>query len=70
MRLIVNQENVGQELGITYGVDGGRDYFMKGNCDEQFIKLIEELGWLGELEEIAGDLPEESARLVKNKLKA
>ena len=70
VRLIVNQENVGQELGITYGVDGGRDYFMKGNCEEQFIKLIEELGWLGELEEIADDLPEESARLVKNKLKA
>ena len=34
------------------------------------MQLIEELGWLGELEEIADDLPEESARLVKNKLKA
>ena len=68
MRLLVNREKVGQELGITYGDDGGRDYFMNGDCDEQFLQLIEELGWLGELKKIVGDLPGDSARLVKNKL--
>jgi len=70
VRLIINRDEVGQELGIVYGEAGGRDYFMGGTCEEQYLKLVEELGWLGDLGEIVNGLPEESARLVKNKLKA
>jgi NAD-dependent deacetylase sirtuin 2 len=70
VRLIINRDEVGQELGIMYGQRGGRDFFMEGDCDEQFLKLIEELGWLGELEEIIDALPQESACLVKKRLEA
>lgn len=70
VRLIINREKVGQELGITYGEDEGRDFFMEGDCDEQFLQLIEALGWLGDLGDIIDDLPETSACLVKNRLNA
>mmetsp|Transcript_13886 Transcript_13886/g.23108 ORF Transcript_13886/g.23108 Transcript_13886/m.23108 type:complete len:324 (-) Transcript_13886:413-1384(-) len=66
VRLVINRDEVGQELGITYDQRKGRDFFMGGDCDEQFLKLVEELGWLGELGDIIDELPEESARLVKN----
>ena len=69
-RLIINRDEVGQELGITYGQRGGRDFFMEGDCDEQFLKLIEELGWLGELGKIIDEIPQESVCLVKNRLEA
>lgn len=69
-RVIINNEQVGRELGIDYGPDAVRDLFAQGNCEEVFLELIMELGWLQDLDEIAGDLPESSVHLVQSKKSA
>lgn len=46
LRMVVNKEKVGYELGIDYETQGtGRDFFAEGNCDEVFESLMKELGW-------------------------
>ncbi|KAL7553021.1 hypothetical protein ACHAWF_016902 [Thalassiosira exigua] len=66
-RVIINNEQVGQELGIDFGPDAERDFFVQGNCDDVFLDLICELGWLQDLNEEADNLPEDSMNLVRNK---
>lgn len=66
-RVVVNQEPVGQELGIDYGPRAERDCFLQGKCDEVFLDLIAELGWLEDLEAKEKDLPEASAKLLREK---
>jgi len=44
-RLIVNNEKVGEFLGIKYGPAATRDVFSSIGCDETFAQLISELGW-------------------------
>lgn len=67
VRVVINNEPVGAELGLNYGGGGGeasRDLFLQGDCDDVFLNLMRELGWLSGLEAIADALPEESrARL-------
>lgn len=70
IRVIVNIYPVGAELGIEYGPDADRDYFMQGSCDEKFLDLIDELGWLGDLAKVVDELPESSANLIRSRLKA
>ena len=50
-RLLVNREEVGQHLGLQFGTGGGdaRDVFLQGDCDQGFLVLAQELGWLEEL---------------------
>jgi NAD+-dependent protein deacetylase sirtuin 2 len=63
IRVIVNRDPVGAELGIQYGADPTkRDFFAEGECDDVFLELTKELGWLDELK--AEDLPPESAQRV------
>ena len=63
LRLIVNREPVGEELGIRY-VQPKRDVFAQGDCDDVFLRLIHLLNWQDELVEVANALPEASqARL-------
>mmetsp|Transcript_22552 Transcript_22552/g.58389 ORF Transcript_22552/g.58389 Transcript_22552/m.58389 type:complete len:442 (-) Transcript_22552:3609-4934(-) len=64
MRLVANREPVGQELGITYGTEGGRDVFAEGDCDECFAQLAQELGLMGKLMERYDLLPEASQLLL------
>ena len=68
-RVIVNNEPVGQELGIDYSSDAKRDFFAEGNCDEVFLDLIHELGWMNELKMQADNLPEMSLELIRGKNK-
>lgn len=70
IRVVVNQEPVGQEPGIDYDPDAERDFFAQGKCDEVFLELIEKLGWLEDLEAKIDELPELSAKLVKAKKSA
>lgn len=64
-RLLVNDEPVGEELGIQFGSNAKRDVFAQGNCDDIFLELIELMGWREDLEAKVDTLPEESqARLV------
>ena len=62
-RVIVNKEPVGQDLGIEYGSNSSRDWFLQGSCDEVFFELIQHLGWVEDLDTQV--LPEASAELVK-----
>lgn len=66
LRMVVNTEQVGEELGIEYGESAstGRDFFAKGSCDAVFLDLIKELDWLGDLEVISHLLPQASADLL------
>lgn len=62
-RVIVNKETVGEDLGIEYSDRrDSLDWFLQGTCDEVFLDLIQELGWLNDLE--IDTLPEASARMV------
>lgn len=73
LRVIVNQEPVGRELGIEYKDSNsdsncrklGRDLFVQGNCDEIFLELIQHLGWLDDLAKMADQLPPNSFELVR-----
>jgi hypothetical protein len=44
-----------------------RDYFAEGNCDEVFLNLISELGWLQDLDGQTGNLPSQSVGLLRAK---
>ena len=58
LRLVVNNEEVGAELGIDYSPASARDCFACGECDDVFLALMAELGWLGGVDSDA--LPEAS----------
>lgn len=62
-RVIINMEPVGEDLGIEYGPETSRDWFLQGSCDEIFFELIQHLGWMEELDTRV--LPEASADLVR-----
>lgn len=74
VRMIVNNEAVGQELGIEYNNSHddddeflpscGRDYFAKGTCDEIFLELAKELGWVDDLKRKSHLLPKASEGLL------
>jgi NAD-dependent SIR2 family protein deacetylase len=52
VRVIVNREPVGAELGIVYNrTETTRDFFAQGNCDDVFLDLIRALGWLNDIQE-------------------
>mmetsp|Transcript_10914 Transcript_10914/g.15153 ORF Transcript_10914/g.15153 Transcript_10914/m.15153 type:complete len:375 (+) Transcript_10914:299-1423(+) len=67
VRLIVNREEVGQDMGIDYSKDSKRDIFGRGNCDEVLLALATELGWKDELKKYAKDMAPESAKLLGRK---
>ena len=69
-RVVINNEEVGKELGIDYSnAENKRDYFAQGNCDEVFLNLITELGWLQDLNEVVDNLPQSSIELIEAKQK-
>jgi len=78
LRLVVNQEPVGQDLGVSYSTSEGeggegtsaaasssRDLFAQGDCESVFLALIVELGWLNDLVEQLPTLPVASKDLVR-----
>jgi NAD+-dependent protein deacetylase sirtuin 2 len=69
IRVIVNRDPVGSELGIVYqeNPSDGRDFFAQGECDEVFLELTKELGWLDDLKE--EELSPESAHRVRKMLR-
>ena len=67
LRLIVNREPVGQDLGLRYGPDAGRDVWPgEKSCDEVFLDLIKLLGWQSKVVKIKHLLPEGNQDLVKD----
>lgn len=69
MRVLINREPVGEHLGLDFD-DSERDYFAEGNCDEVCLELMQELGWLDDLEELLrrDALPETSAHMLEEML--
>ena len=60
IRLVVNREKVGSELGIRFGERARRDVFAQGDCDDVFLRLVDLLGWRSELLASAPLLPDAS----------
>jgi NAD-dependent SIR2 family protein deacetylase len=72
VRVVVNLERVGMGLGIDYGTSdpNSRDCFARGETDEVFLALIQELGWMDGLASKRDLLPESSRRLVEREIAA
>jgi len=68
LRMVMNNEKVGRRLGIIYGEESIRDVFAYGHSDETCLDLAEQMGWLPDLAEIIDELPESSARLLRQRL--
>lgn len=68
IRVVVDVNPVGQELGIDYSATPARDFFAQGPCDAVFLDLITELGWLDDLNTMKDLLPEASVELLEKKL--
>jgi NAD-dependent SIR2 family protein deacetylase len=45
VRVVVNREPVGVDLGLDYSVDSERDFYAQGECDDVFLELAQHLGW-------------------------
>jgi NAD-dependent deacetylase sirtuin 2 len=68
LRLLINNEPVGHELGIQFGTKAKRDVFAAGDCDDICLELIDLLGWREDLVAMADELPPASqARLAKKR---
>jgi NAD+-dependent protein deacetylase sirtuin 2 len=76
-RLLVNLEEVGHDVGMDFsGADtdtvsgsGCRDHFLQGTCDEGFLLLAKQVGWLGELAAYKEEMCPGSAALLESALK-
>lgn len=89
IRVVVNQDPVGQDLGIDYSgkpaetasdhskdddlghndtEDQKRDLFVQGSCEDVFLDLTAELGWLEDLHSMTDVLPSASAKMVQERL--
>eukprot|EP00465_Bigelowiella_longifila_P002957 CAMPEP_0185261722 /NCGR_PEP_ID=MMETSP1359-20130426/10058_1 /TAXON_ID=552665 /ORGANISM="Bigelowiella longifila, Strain CCMP242" /LENGTH=322 /DNA_ID=CAMNT_0027848443 /DNA_START=33 /DNA_END=1001 /DNA_ORIENTATION=- len=64
VRMVINREPVGEELGIDYGENADRDVFGKGDCDSIVLELVNELGWLDDLMKYVNDMAPKSAALL------
>ena len=70
IRVVVNRDPVGADLGIDYGSDAERDFFAQGNCDEVFLDLIDHLGWMDDLKAKIDLLPTESTKILRQRSSA
>jgi len=52
VRVLINMEKVGWDLGMFSRTQRHRDVFIKGDCDETFRDLARLLGWQNELDEL------------------
>ena len=61
VRVVVNEERVGEDLGLTF--DGGprEDVFLQGDCDAVAARVARAAGWLDDLAPFASRLPAASA---------
>ena len=69
LRVIINAEPVGRNVGIRYGEEAVRDYFAQGMCEDVLLNLIDEMGWMNDLYAHVDDLPEPSRVMAKERLR-
>ena len=68
LRMVINNEPVGERLGIQYGSEANRDFFARGNCDEVILDLLCHLDWMDDAAKLLSHLPQESARLLRDRI--
>ena len=69
MRVIVNREPVGYQLGIDYSERSEQDFFAQGDINEVLLlDLVIELGWLEELQQLCRQLPQRSELVLKERI--
>jgi NAD-dependent SIR2 family protein deacetylase len=68
-RLLINIEEVGHEVGLDFSSPGTRDHFMQGTCDEGFLSLAKQIGWLEDLAKYKGEMCPASATLLEDALR-
>jgi NAD-dependent deacetylase sirtuin 2 len=68
LRVVMNDERVGRRLGIDYREGAARDVWARGRTDATCLDLAERMGWLDDLAAIADELPDSSARLLRDRL--
>jgi len=64
-RVLINREAAGQDLGLEFNRAGNRDLLLRGDCDNIFLELAQELGWIEGLKAIKDKLPSQSANLLE-----
>jgi NAD-dependent SIR2 family protein deacetylase len=69
MRVLINREPVGWQLGMDYETHD-RDFFAQGDCEDVVLDLMDELGWLDYLQPLLDrkGLPEASAQILRDRL--
>jgi len=68
LRMVMNNERVGRRLGIDYSENSIRDVYAHGQSDETCLELAEKMGWLDDLATTVEELPDSSARLLRERL--
>lgn len=67
-RILLNRDVVGEDLGMNFAEasasDGGRDAFLGGDCDNGFLFMARELGWLEDLRKYSDRMCPSSASAV------
>mmetsp|Transcript_23419 Transcript_23419/g.44079 ORF Transcript_23419/g.44079 Transcript_23419/m.44079 type:complete len:446 (-) Transcript_23419:143-1480(-) len=67
LRVVVNKEQVGKDLGLDYSLHSRRDVWSGDrSCDETFLELIKLLGWQEKLRRVRHLLPEQSQELLRD----
>ena len=68
MRVLMNREPVGRNLGLDYE-SKDRDYFAQGNCEDSALDFMEKLGWMEDLKSLLekGEFPESSSKLLRER---
>jgi len=68
-RLLINQELVGSDLGLYFSPpsssEPSSDLFLAGDCDAEFLKLAQQVGWLENVYASRGRFCDASAEAVE-----
>ena len=64
-RLVINNESVGEHLGLKYSDKHSKDSLLLGGCDNGFLHLASELGWIDDLYAYKYLMCENSAKLIE-----
>jgi NAD-dependent SIR2 family protein deacetylase len=65
-RLVVNNQIVGENLGMNFSNKNSLDSILMGSCDEGFLYLASELGWINDMYKYRKLMCPNSAALIEN----
>eukprot|EP00301_Raphidiophrys_heterophryoidea_P000312 c10154_g1_i1.p1 GENE.c10154_g1_i1~~c10154_g1_i1.p1 ORF type:complete len:104 (+),score=24.28 c10154_g1_i1:148-459(+) len=67
-RVVINRDHVGEDCGLDY--EGPTDIFEGGECDEAFLRIATEAGWLPDLLQYREAMCPRSQQLLDDAVKA